>query len=89
MQVTLNIPNLQDWSVLLPLLERFGISIQPITPIVKSKKQRLNAETLAYHQAIIAKGGDASYFGDAAEWQRHERQERDLPSKRWVQTCLK
>ena len=79
MQVTLNIPNLQDWSVLLPLLERFGISIQPITPVVKSKKHRIDAETLAYHQAIIAKGGDASYFGDAAEWQRHERQERDLP----------
>ena len=80
MQVILNIPNAQDWSVLLPLLERFGISIQSTLPtIVKNKKKRLNAKTLAYHQAIIAKGGDASYFGDAAEWQRHERQDRDLP----------
>ena len=79
MQVTLNIPNVQDWSVLLPLLERFGISIQATMPVVKNKKQRLDAKILAYHQAIIAKGGDASYFGDAAEWQRHERQDRELP----------
>ena len=32
---------------------------------------------LQHHQAIIAKGGDGSYFGDAAEWQRQERQDRN------------
>ena len=79
MQVTINIQNPQDWSLLLPLLERLGISIQTTTPVRKNKKQRLDAQTLAYHQAIIAKGGDASYFGDAAEWQKEQRQDRDLP----------
>ena len=80
MQVTLNIPNPKDWSVLLPLIERLGISIQTaISPNERSKKTRLSAKTLAYHQAIIAEGGDASYFGDAADWQRQERQDRDLP----------
>ena len=80
MQVTLNIPNPKDWSVLLPLIERLGISIQTaISPNERPKKTRLSAKTLAYHQAIIAEGGDASYFGDAADWQRQERQDRDLP----------
>ena len=77
MQVTLNIQNPQDWTLLLPLLERLGISIQGSLP--KVKKQDLSNKNLAYHQAIIAKGGDASYFGDAAEWQREQRQERELP----------
>jgi hypothetical protein len=78
MQIVLNISNQQDWAVLLPLLERLNISFEmPILsqPIVK---QRF-VKDLAYHQAIIARGGDASYFGDAAEWQREQRQDRDLP----------
>ena len=79
MQVTLDIQNPQDWSLLLPLLQRLGISIKASPPVQKIKKQRLNPKTLAYHQAIIAKGGDASYFGDASEWQREQRQDRDLP----------
>ena len=78
MQIILNVQNPQDWSLLLPLIERLGISVQMTIP-TKKKKHRLNAKTLAYHQAIIAEGGDASYFGDAAEWQKAERQERDLP----------
>jgi hypothetical protein len=78
MQVVLNIDNPQDWTVLLPLLERLGISIQSTLPVPKKNKKR-TVKNLAYHQAIIAKGGDASYFGDAAEWQREQRQDRDLP----------
>jgi hypothetical protein len=78
MQVVLNIQNPQDWTMLLPLLERLGISIQSTLPTVK-KQKRVSTKTLAYHQAIIAKGGDASYFGEAADWQREQRQERDLP----------
>lgn len=78
MQVVLNIQNPQDWTVLLPLLERLGISIDAILPMPKKQEQPI-VKNLAYHQAIIAKGGDASYFGDAAEWQREQRQERELP----------
>ena len=79
MQVTLDIPNPNDWTMLLPLLQRLDISIQTTSSVHKKTKQRLNAQMLAHHQAIIAKGGDASYFGDAAEWQREQRQDRDLP----------
>jgi hypothetical protein len=78
MQVILNIENPQDWSALLPILDRLGISIHATLPVAK-KKRRTSIKNLAYHQAIIAKGGDASYFGDAGEWQREQRQERDLP----------
>jgi hypothetical protein len=78
MQVVLNIDNPQDLTALIPLLERLGISMQvALNP--PSKRKRNNIKNLAYHQAIIAKGGDASYFGDAATWQREERKERDLP----------
>jgi hypothetical protein len=78
MQVVLNIDNPQDLTALMPLLERLGISIQiALTPTPKRK--RTSVKNLAYHQEIIAKGGDASYFGDAGEWQREQRKERNLP----------
>jgi hypothetical protein len=78
MQVILNIDNPKDWTALLPIIERLGISVQTPIPISKENTP-LTANQLAYHQAIIAQGGDASYFGDAAEWQKEQRQERDLP----------
>ncbi len=79
MQVTLNIKNPKDWTMLLPLLERLGISIQENTSQIDKKQKHLSTKNLQYHQDIIAQGGDASYFGDAALWQREQRQERDLP----------
>jgi hypothetical protein len=78
MQVILNIENPKDWTALLPIIERLGISVLTAIPIPKENKH-LTVKELAYHQAIIAQGGDASYFGDAAEWQKEQRQERDLP----------
>ncbi len=72
MQIVLNISNPQDWAILLPLLERLNINFE--TPNVSQPvvKQRF-VKDLAYHQAIVAQGGDASYFGDATEWQREQR----------------
>ena len=78
MQVVLNIQNPQDWTVLLPLLERLSITVQTTLPPPKKTKKR-SVKDLEHHQSVIAKGGNASYFGDAAEWQREQRQERDLP----------
>ena len=76
MQVILHIQNPKDLTALLPLLEGLGISIQVSLPAAK-KHRRLSVKNLAYHQAIIEKGGDGSYFEDAAAWQRTERKERD------------
>lgn len=75
MQVTLNIDNLNDWKVLLPLIERLGISFQSNTKTTKQSKTK----DLNHHLSVIAKGGDATYFGDAAAWQKEQRQDRELP----------
>lgn len=77
MQVLLNVSKDSDWEILLPLLKRLDVSFEQIKKVKKPKK--LNPEMLKYHLEIIAKGGDATYFGDAGEWQRQERQERELP----------
>ena len=41
MQVTLNIKNPEDWTMLLPLLERLGISIQENTTQTDKKQKHL------------------------------------------------
>lgn len=75
-QLTLNIKHEKDLEVLIPLLERLKIEYKP------ARKKKLSAAQLAKYQKIITAGGDASYFGDAAEWQHEQRQERDLPFRK-------
>lgn len=75
-QLTLNIKSEKDLEVLIPLLERLKIEYLPV------RKKKMSAAQLAKYQKIIAAGGDASYFGDAAEWQREQRKERDLPFRK-------
>lgn len=74
--LTLNIRHKKDLEVLIPLLERLKIEYTP------ARKKKLSAAQLAKYQKIIAAGGDASYFGDAVEWQREQRKERDLPFRK-------
>ena len=75
-QLTLNIKNEKDLDILIPLLERLRIEYMPV------RKKKVSATQLAKYQKIIAAGGDASYFGDAAEWQHEQRKERDLPFRK-------
>lgn len=75
-QITLKIKHEKDLAVLIPLLERLKIEYAPV------RKKKLSAARLAKYQKIIAAGGDASYFGDAAEWQREQRKERNLPFRK-------
>ncbi len=72
-QLTLTIKNEKDLALLLPLLERLRIEYSTVP------KKHLSAGQLAKYRKIIMAGGDASYFGDAAEWQREQRKDRDLP----------
>jgi len=65
--LTLNIKHEKDLEVLIPLLERLKIEYAP------ARKKKSSAAQLANYQEIIAAGDDASYFGDAAEWQREQR----------------
>ncbi|MBK7937125.1 MAG: hypothetical protein IPJ82_08510 [Lewinellaceae bacterium] len=75
-QLTLKIKNKKDLEVLIPLLERLRIEYLP------APEKKVSATQLAKYQKIIAAGGDASYFGDAAEWQQEQRKERDLPFRK-------
>lgn len=72
-QLILNIPNEQDVDWLVPLLQRLGIS-------VADSKTNLTSEKLAYHQAIIAKGGtDKANFDEYLTDFEKSRQDRLLP----------
>jgi hypothetical protein len=77
MQIILNIPNQQDWALLLPLLERLNIRFEIANVSQPIEKQGVATKKM-YHQAILARGGDVSYFGNAAELQREPVQERHL-----------
>lgn len=73
-QIVLTIPDEKDLDMLLPLLSRLGITFSPANKREETAKRRL-----AELQKIIMAGGDASYFGDPAEWQRAQRKDRNLP----------
>ncbi|MFN4255920.1 MAG: hypothetical protein ACK4Q5_13025 [Saprospiraceae bacterium] len=73
-QIVLTIPDEKDLDMLLPLLSRLGITFSPA-----SKQGAVAKRRLAELQKIVLAGGDASYFGDPAEWQRAQRTERSLP----------
>jgi hypothetical protein len=78
MEITLTIHDPRDLEILMPLLERLKIQIstkKAAAIAVKSQSAAKKQQLLA----IIEAGGDASNFGDAAEWERRERQERNLP----------
>ncbi|MDX2283191.1 MAG: hypothetical protein NW241_03480 [Bacteroidia bacterium] len=73
-ELNIRISNPRDLAVLLPLLNRLGLPWEqrPHPPEAPVRDQ----EAL---RQIIAQGGDAAYFGDAGEWQREARTDRQLP----------
>ena len=84
MQITLDISNPNELQLILQYVELLSsVKVLPSEALsgktVQKKARRRTTKSLKFHQAIIAKGGDASYFGDAVEWQRNERSERALP----------
>lgn len=74
-ELNIKISNPQDLNVLLPLLKRLGLSWEQRIHF----EQKTDDAELKRLQQIIAAGGDTAYFGDPVEWQRKERQERNLP----------
>jgi hypothetical protein len=74
-KITLEIADDKDLQLLLPLLQRLGITFTQVLT------QELSAKEIEYHRHVIAQGGDASNFGDASSWQREQRKDRDLPFK--------
>jgi hypothetical protein len=84
MQIILDIRNPNELQLVLQyvqLLSSVKVLHSDTVPgkTARKKTRRHTAKSLKFHQEIIARGGDGSYFGDASEWQRNERQDRDLP----------
>lgn len=75
-QVTLNIKQDKDLDILMPILDRLGITIQEDN--LHSKK-KLSEEEYLKCLAIIDKGIDVSNYGDPMEWQKEQREDRKLP----------
>jgi hypothetical protein len=84
MQIVLDIKNPNEVTLVLQYIQSLP-SVKIVGPdalserLVRKKTRRHTAKSLKALQEIIAKGGDASYFGDAAAWQRNEREDRTLP----------
>ncbi len=73
-ELNLKISNLKDLNTLLPILERMGISWERSSQYSDLKEEELNRL-----HAIIDRGGDTSYMGDALEWQKRQRKDREMP----------
>ena len=73
--LVLDIKKESDLQELLPLLKRLKIRFSK-TELPAATPENERAEALKILQA----GGDFSYFGDAAEWQHEQRQDRPLPT---------
>ncbi|MDP5171002.1 MAG: hypothetical protein NWR72_12210 [Bacteroidia bacterium] len=69
-ELNLKIQNPEDLQILLPLLNRLGVSWTRVSEEPK-EVDRL--------KELIARGGDTSYVGDPATWQREVREDRPLP----------
>ncbi len=74
-RVVLEIPNLHDFNLLLPLLQRLGIRITK-TEVDTSKPSESEMEKAL---RIIRQGCDMGTFGDALQYQMEVRKDRLLP----------
>jgi hypothetical protein len=72
-QLVLNISNPSDLEALLPLLRRLNIAF------FEKGKPKMEENTLGIAFQVIDAGSDFSALGDPVEWQRTQRQDRELP----------
>jgi len=74
--ITLRIDREDDLRQVLDLIRKLNLSIiqtkPPFTPLSNSEKEKMSNFILTFKK-------DRPSFGDAAEWQRRERSERELP----------
>lgn len=63
-----------DLQELLPVLNRLKIKY-----VSRKSKGKPSSKEIEEAVRIIRAGGDFSYLGDAVEWQREQRKDRDLP----------
>ncbi len=75
-QITLNIKQDKDLDILLPLLDRLGITIHEDNT---HSKKKLSDEEYKEILNRISKGIDVSNYGDPIQWQKETREDRKLP----------
>jgi len=73
LQITLELKNNEDENLLLPLLQRLGISYSTL------KKEDSNDQNLDYHRRIIEQGVDVADFDAFLQEFNDSRQDRKLP----------
>lgn len=73
LQITLELKNNEDENLLLPLLQRLGISYSTL------KKEDINDQNLDYHRRIIEQGVDMADFDGFLQEFNDSRQDRKLP----------
>ena len=73
----LRIERAEDLTLLVPLLNRLGISWER----TKEQPTLPDAANRDHWLKIIALGGDGKSFKDASTWQKQERQDRSLPGR--------
>lgn len=80
--IELKIKNLNDWTIIQPLLKRLRISfVQKSIESQPSPKEPLKESNSVLNElnALLDSGVDASYYGDAVAYQRDVRNDVIIP----------
>ena len=73
MELILKTNNESSIAKIIALAKKLNVTIEQRGKVIESEKEELGKRILNF------KTNETSSFGDAAEWQRNERQDRDLP----------
>jgi hypothetical protein len=73
MELILKTNNESSIAKIVALAKKLNVTIEQRGKVVESEKEELGKRILNF------KAKETSSFGDAAKWQRNERQDRDLP----------
>lgn len=73
MELILKTNNESSIAKIIALAKKLNVTIEQRGKVIESEKEELGKRILNF------KANETSSFGDAAEWQRNERNDRDLP----------
>jgi hypothetical protein len=80
--ITLQVDRDEDLRLLLELIRRLNLAVVKVNPVQTKTSADERRHMIDY---ILKYQNDKPSFGDAAEWQSRERDERELP---WLFTLL-
>jgi len=75
MELILKSNNENSIAKIIALAKKLNVTVEERTRMVENKAEREELKKRILHY----KAEEPSSFGDAAEWERKEREERDLP----------